>query len=109
MLYSFKGQIDLYCHKETDTDLSQYYVINAEVKPYFDDMTPLGAKIRAWSESITDGLYIKGNRIFFTYKGVKYYELLGSFEEEWWCINQIIEDLAKAGAQDIAYLYGELD
>ncbi len=109
MLYSSKGQIDLYCHKELDTDMSYYYVINAEVKPYIHDKSPLGAKISHWEKEITDGYYITGNRIFFTYNGSKYYHILGSFEEEWYCINKIIKDLAKAGAQDIAYLYGELD
>ena len=53
-------------------------------------------------------LYIKGNRLFFTLNGVKYWTIPTVFTTEWLLIDDLIADLSQL-ADDIAYKEGELD
>ena len=108
-----KNNIDLYTHEELDNDFSYYRVINADVIRYRNGINPqIDAILSDFRERIDKSaeqqLFIKGNRLFFTDKGIKYYVTLSCWAYEWLYIDDLMEELQKA-ANDIAYKQGELD
>lgn len=105
--------LDLYTHKAIDTDFSVYRVINADVVMY---RSGINASITAILERFNDlidksvdlQLFIKGNRLFFTFEKVKYWAIVSCWANEWQFIDQLINELSLI-AEDVCYKEGELD
>ena len=98
----------MYQHQELDLDNNYYWVINADVKMYRNEDKRINAIFKRFKEREEQKLYIKGNRLFFTLKGVKYYEILCYSSWEWENIADVIKELQKI-ASFVCYDMGELD
>lgn len=105
--------LSIYTHRAIDIDYSSYLVINADVVMWRSginaDITDILSDFSRKVDEMTDlMLYIKGNRLFFTYKGVKYWVIPSVFATEWQLIDDLIAELSKV-ADCVAYKQGELD
>lgn len=106
----WKGNIETYCKAEQDLDYLYYWFMRSNVEPYNYKDSRLNALFKAFETLLKDGLYIKGNYLFFTLYGAQFYIKLSCFTDEWRNIDTIIDTLSQVeGVKDIAYLYGELD
>ena len=105
--------LDLYTHKAIDNDYSTYLVINDDVEMW---RSGNNAKISAIlsdfckkvDELTEQQIFIKGNRLFFTFEGVKYYFIPTCWATEWLLIDELLAALSKV-AENVAYKTGELD
>lgn len=105
--------LSIYTHKAIDIDYSTYLVINADVVMW---RSGINAKITAilsdFSSKVDrlaeERIYIKGNRLFFTFEGVKYFTIPTCWATEWQQINNLVAQLSKV-ASNVAYKSGELD
>jgi len=105
------GNIKDYCHKSLDNDYNYYYFLNSDLYSYKHHIQQINDLIQKWRDrldKIDKGLYIKGNYLFFTINGARYYVSLSSFTSEWDNIKDIISDFSLL-AENVAYLFGELD
>lgn len=105
--------LDLYTHNELDVDYSTYRVINADVEMWRSSIDAnISAILKRFSEIIDKSakvqLFIKRNRLFFTFKGVKYWTIPSCWANEWEHIDQLIAELSNF-ATDVCYMDGELD
>ena len=111
---SYEGNITAYCKYEMDNDYQYYYFMKNDVVTYSDKELSINAIIEKWKNLIDEEdrkrgfLYIKGNYLFFTVNGKKYYEILSVSSNEWSKIKSIIKDFSKV-SENVSYLYGELD
>ena len=105
--------LSIYTHKAIDNDYSTYLVINADVVMWRSGNNALITAILSDFSNKVDRLaeeriYIKGNRLFFTFEGVKYYFIPTCWATEWQIIDELLSALGKV-AEDVAYKVGELD
>lgn len=107
----YLGNINDYCEPQQDNDYNYYYFVRANIKTYDYSNLRVNEVLSHFEKSLGKGLYIKGNRLFFTLNGAKNYIYgLSCFATEWQHINELIQELEKVeGISNIAYLYGELD
>lgn len=98
----------LYQHLELDNDGCYYHFMNRDVQPYRNENKELTALFKDFETRCEQHLYIKGNRLFFTINGVKYYEILTHSTWEWNNIGKLIKQMNSI-AVDIFYFGGELD
>lgn len=108
-----KNKLELYTHKELDTDYSYYLVINSDVSMYRKGINPqIDQVLSDFREKIDKNtdiqIFIKGNRLFFTDKGIKYYVILSCWAYEWLYIEELLQELDKI-SENPAYKQGELD
>lgn len=106
--------LNIYTREELDTDYTYYRVIRADVMRYTWAQCPVTSVLKRFREKIDNYtgvvLYIKGNRLFFTYQKIKYFVELSCFAYEWRIINNLIKALSKTpGVSDVCYKPGELD
>lgn len=105
-----KGDITSYCKLEMDNDSNDYYFIRSEVYSYKRHNEKINELLNRW-EKLCDnekGLYIKRNYLFFTECNIKFYAKISVFTSEWEHINDIVSELSNY-AQNVAYIFGELD
>lgn len=105
--------LKIYTHEAIDNDYSSYLVINADVNYWVSGnnafITAILSDFSAKVDRLTEELiYIKGNRLFFTFEGVKYYFIPSVFATEWLIIEEVINKLSKIAA-NVCYKAGELD
>lgn len=105
--------LSIYTHKAIDIDYSTYLVINADVVIWRSGINAMITAILSDFSKKVDRLaeeriYIKGNRLFFTFEGVKYFIIPTCWATEWLCIEELITKLSKV-ADNVAYKKGELD
>lgn len=105
--------LNIYTHKAIDVDYSTYLVINADVVMWRSgNNANITAILRDFSDKVDrlaeERIYIKGNRLFFTFEGVKYYFIPTCWATEWQHINSLVAELSKV-ANNVAYKMGELD
>ena len=97
----------LYVHPDIDVDGSSYDVM-------FDDVhlcshTALMPIFQWFNRICNSGLYIRYNRLYFRYLGVKYWIQPSLMSEEWTLINGLICRLRLVGCTDFYYDGGDLD
>lgn len=106
------NELDIYTHQATDIDYSIYRVINADVVLYRGGINAIDTILSDFSDKVDKlakaQIFIKGNRLFFTYEGVKYWCIPSVWAYEWQIIDDLLAALGKV-VNDIAYLQGELD
>lgn len=106
------NNLDIYTHWTLDVDYSKYRVTNSDVVLYRNQDEAVNKVLSRFKEKCDQehGIiyFIKGNRLFFTINGVKYWTILSCTAIEWEYIDSLIEDLSKI-ADNIAYKQGELD
>lgn len=105
--------LSIYTHKAIDIDYSTYLVINADVVMWRSGNNAIITAILSDFSSKVDRLaeeriYIKGNRLFFTFEGVKYFIIPTCWATEWLHIADLVAELSKV-ADNVAYKSGELD
>lgn len=108
-----EGNLSIYTHKAIDVDYSTYLVINADVVMWRSGNNAMITAILSDFSNKVDRLaeeriYIKGNRLFFTFEGVKYYFIPTCWATEWLVIEELLVKLSKV-ADNVAYKMGELD
>lgn len=98
---------ELYEHLEQDYDGLYYWFMNKGVE-YLYNVKELEEFLNWWNKSETKkGLYWKGTRLYFTFKGSKYY-LSWTFYDKTRLITAVSK-LKALGAQNIVLNYGTLD
>jgi len=103
------GDISSYCQPQQDNDYNYYWFVRADVVMYRQQDSRINEVLSRFERLFTEGLYIKGNKIFFTLDGAKYYVYgLSHFSSEWEGITDLLAELSKL-ADNVAYLYGALD
>lgn len=106
-------KIYLYMHKELDLDNNYYLFINHDILYYPKGMIKdLDNIINKYLNMIDEEMssFIKGNYLFFTYKGIKYYHNMSFYQDEENYIYDIISELKQIPyLKDIVYHYGESD
>ena len=100
-----------YQHYELDLDGNYYRFEDKDVQDFVQSVYP---SLYKYFESIRNKLkqylYIKWNRIFFTYKGVKYSFQLSHTEEEYNYYHIIRHNLLNVyDCTDVVFDYGVLD
>lgn len=108
-----EDNLSIYTHKAIDVDYSSYLVINADVEMWRSgNNANISAILSDFSKKVDEltdlMIYIKGNRLFFTYEGVKYWVIPSVFATEWFYIDDLIDELSKI-TDHVAYKQGELD
>ena len=96
-----------YEHLELDNDGNYYWFMNSDVDyPYKNK--ELADFCKWWQENEENtGLYYKGTRLYFTFKGVKYH--LSWVFTDGIDFDTAIAKLKGLGASNIQINYGELD
>lgn len=96
-----------YEHLELDNDGCYYYFMNSDVQYPFKE--PLLKDFCKWwrENEVSNGYYYKGTRLYFTFKGVKYYVSWTFYDEDY--LNNGIRFLKRLGASNIQINYGEPD
>lgn len=101
-----------YEHLECEVVDSHYWWINKDV----EYVSRFGVKDKALNklakyfyrkEAKTISLYYKGTRLYFTYKGIKYYFSWVFYSRE--LIRETVRRLKLIGTSNIQINYGELD
>lgn len=105
--------LSIYTHKAIDIDYSSYLVINADVLMWQSgnnaNITAILSDFSKKVDNLTEmQIFIKGNRLFFTFEGVKYWTIPTCWATEWQHINSLVAELSKV-ADNVAYKMGELD
>lgn len=105
--------LSIYTHEAIDNDYSTYLVINADVEMWRSGNNAMISAIlsdfcKKVDQTADSQLFIKGNRLFFTFEGVKYYFIPTCWATEWLLINELLAALGKV-AENVAYKLGELD
>lgn len=104
--------LNIYTTVATDTDGSYYRFINADVVMYKGGINAIDTILSRFNEEIDNlaeaQIFIKGNRLFFTYEGVKYWLIPSCWAVEWLIIDNLLSALGKV-VNDLAYKLGELD
>lgn len=105
--------LSIYTHNAIDIDYSTYLVINADVVMWHSGINAFITAILSDFSNKVDRLaeeriYIKGNRLFFTFEGVKYFTIPTCWATEWLVIEELLTKLSKV-ADNVAYKKGELD
>lgn len=97
----------LYEHQELDLDNEYYWVTNADVEyPY--KVKELEEFCKWWkNHEVNTGLYYKGTRLYFTFRGAKYY-LSWTFTSGI-DFDTAIAKLKELKASNIQINWGELD
>lgn len=99
----------LYTIRSIDYDGSWYYITRECVR-MLPSNHPINHIIDEVRKQInTNTLYIKGNWLYFIYKGVRYEVKVSSFCDEYMYIKSLIYKLDKNGCSCIFYTGGELD
>lgn len=96
-----------YEHLELDLDNNYYWIMNADVQlPYKE---PLLKEFVEWwdADEVYDGLFWIGTKLYFTFKGVKYWVSWTFYDQDH--INRGIKRLEALGASNIVINYGHLD
>ena len=106
--------LDIYTFKDIDTDGSYYRVIRADVVLYKHTQTQINDVLSHFSTLIDklaeERIFIKGNRLFWTYQNVKYWTTVSCWACEWDVFTDLMAQLgAIPGVKDVAYKPGELD
>lgn len=109
-----KEKLKLYMHYERDYDECYYLFKNYDVISYSKGLiNELDNIINKYLNLIDEesSLFIKGNYLFFTYKGIKYYHNMSFYLDEEDYIHDIIRELKAQipDIKDIVYKYGESD
>lgn len=104
------GNITSYCKLETDNDNNEYYFIKSEVYPYKSHNSQINELISYYSKLSNEegNLFIKRNYLFFKLGEAKFYVKISHFNGEWKYIHQIISSFSEI-AEDVSYIFGELD
>ena len=106
------NELDIYTHEATDLDGSIYRVINSDVVLYRGGINAIDTILSRFSDEVDKlavaQIFIKGNRLFFTYEGVKYWFIPSVWAYEWQIIDKLLAALGKV-VSDVAYKRGELD
>lgn len=99
-----------YQHLELDLDGRYYRFMDSDVQMFYrficykiDDL------LNSYRSKIEQHLYIIGNYLFFTYKGVKYWDIISASDDEYVYIERIRSELVRLGCEDIVYDRGRLD
>lgn len=96
-----------YEHLERDNDGCYYWFMNADIN-YPEKNEELQGFCKWWRNYKAEkGLYYKGTRLYFTYKGVKYYVSWVFYDEKY--LRLAKRKLIELGATNIQFNYGELD
>jgi len=98
----------LYQHQEQDNDYQYYWFMNRDVTLYNCFSIQLNSIFSHFERQSEQQLFIKGNYLFFSLNGVKYWKSLTVSSWEWEHIQELIEQL-KPLVDNIFYDPGRLD
>lgn len=99
-----------YQHYELDLDGNFYRFDDRDVKDwYFNINKDISDVIISIRSKIIQRLYIKWNRLYFTFNGIKYNEQISCSEDEYNYYAELREKLFNLGCTDIVFDYGVLD
>lgn len=98
----------LYVHIKTDIDGSVYeHTLEDNVR--LCDIPSINEVIKYYAKKYDDGYYIRYNRLYFIYKGIRYWTIPSCRSGEYMFIRKLIQHLSNLGCTCFYYNCGRED
>lgn len=102
--------LKLYCDVKRDYDDSWYYRTKNEVKLFNNEIKQINSILNSYRKKIdVNSGFLLGNKLYFTYNGIKYWDMISDYSNEENYVKEIISKLEFIGCYDVIYKKGYID